>query len=276
MNLIPEFLQPFGPIMASLIVCWLFAFSLTLHRLTGYVQRRHVLRGRWHQVALKISNLKDGVVQQDTLFVQTLCETIRRDPSDAGLKRFFHGMIRPQRQADFWNERGLSVLGSVAPLLGLAGTCWGILLTFDSFAGQAAVVTLKDLAGPFSIALRTTLFGVGCAALCLPVRSLIPLFELHRQEDVELESSWRQLRKLLRTERKPKPRKPRHVAPHAPHNGKPNPNEKRQQQVTQRDEAAHDLVFAAVAGREQPVAQASNDSKRTSQSGDDIHELPFV
>lgn len=54
----------------------------------------------------------------------------------------------------------LSLIGNVAPMLGLFGTVWGMILAFNQIVKLGAAVTPKDLANGISQALITTLFGL--------------------------------------------------------------------------------------------------------------------
>ena len=53
----------------------------------------------------------------------------------------------------------LSVIGTVAPMLGLLGTVWGMILAFMEFKAKANPQVV-DLAPDISVALITTLFGL--------------------------------------------------------------------------------------------------------------------
>jgi biopolymer transport protein ExbB len=54
----------------------------------------------------------------------------------------------------------LSLIGNIAPMLGLFGTVWGMIQAFNEITRLGAAVTPKDLAGGISTALITTLFGL--------------------------------------------------------------------------------------------------------------------
>jgi biopolymer transport protein ExbB len=54
----------------------------------------------------------------------------------------------------------LSLIGNIAPMLGLFGTVWGMIQAFNEIVRLGAAVTPKDLAGGISTALITTLFGL--------------------------------------------------------------------------------------------------------------------
>jgi biopolymer transport protein ExbB len=56
----------------------------------------------------------------------------------------------------------LSVIGTLAPMLGLLGTVWGMILAFMEFEAKANP-QVSDLAPAIYKALVTTLFGLGVA-----------------------------------------------------------------------------------------------------------------
>jgi biopolymer transport protein ExbB len=57
----------------------------------------------------------------------------------------------------------LGVIGAVAPMLGLFGTVWGMLVTFNAIAAQEGRANPEELAGGIGTALLTTLFGLSIA-----------------------------------------------------------------------------------------------------------------
>jgi biopolymer transport protein ExbB len=56
----------------------------------------------------------------------------------------------------------LSVIGTIAPMLGLLGTVWGMMIAFSEFASKANV-QVTELAPGISTALVTTLMGLAVA-----------------------------------------------------------------------------------------------------------------
>ncbi len=60
----------------------------------------------------------------------------------------------------------LGVIGSIAPLLGLLGTVWGMVGAFDALR-QGATPNHEELAGNISLALVTTLLGLILAIPCV-------------------------------------------------------------------------------------------------------------
>ncbi len=60
----------------------------------------------------------------------------------------------------------LGVIGSIAPLLGLLGTVWGMVGAFDALR-HGATANHEELAGNISLALVTTLLGLILAIPCV-------------------------------------------------------------------------------------------------------------
>jgi biopolymer transport protein ExbB len=54
----------------------------------------------------------------------------------------------------------LSLIGNIAPMLGLFGTVYGMIGAFNAIVTMGAAVTPADMAGGISTALITTLFGL--------------------------------------------------------------------------------------------------------------------
>jgi biopolymer transport protein ExbB len=60
----------------------------------------------------------------------------------------------------------LSIIAGVAPLLGLLGTVWGMILAFDVVAQKGALGDPRQLANGIATALLTTLAGLSVAIPC--------------------------------------------------------------------------------------------------------------
>lgn len=66
----------------------------------------------------------------------------------------------------------LNVIGNLAPLVGLAGTVWGMILAFTSLGQTGGQAGPADLSLGISKALFHTLFGLCLAIVCLTVFGL--------------------------------------------------------------------------------------------------------
>ncbi len=189
---LPPLLDPLTPVTALLMVGWFLSLSLAIHRMTRYLQQSRLLTALPDFVDDMSAALgdADSPAERGSL-LPSLLEAARREPSLPAFKRFYEDVVFPLRRPDHRNERSLQALVQIAPLLGLIGTVAGILTGFAGLAQTQGIVTLRELAGPISLALRTTLHGAACAAFCIAVRAAFPMPEIHQQVDRRLLWAWR-------------------------------------------------------------------------------------
>jgi len=64
-------------------------------------------------------------------------------------------------------------------------------------AEREQMTTLKDLAGPVSLALRTTLYGAICSVFCIAIRASFPTADLQKEADRLILHTWEILRALI-------------------------------------------------------------------------------
>lgn len=193
MRWIPEFLEPFGPVMALLAVAGCLTVALAIHRVANYMTLSSRLGKLLRAADATVQALTAGRWNKNLPVLAILCEYIRRDSSDANRQRYFQDHCEAQRLVDDWVDRGLGVLTAVAPMLGLAGTVLGMIGAFAAFGEHAHEVTLKELGQPVSTALKTTLYGVCCAAVCVTARRLCPVPRLHREQRRLIDAAWARL-----------------------------------------------------------------------------------
>ncbi len=67
----------------------------------------------------------------------------------------------------------LNVIGNIAPMLGLMGTVWGMILAFFKIVEKGGTPNPADLAGAIGIALVTTLLGLVVAIPSLGVYAVM-------------------------------------------------------------------------------------------------------
>lgn len=67
----------------------------------------------------------------------------------------------------------LALIGSIAPMVGLAGTVWGMIASFQTIANSPTQPKPSELADGISTALFTTLFGLGIAIPAMIAYSLL-------------------------------------------------------------------------------------------------------
>lgn len=77
------------------------------------------------------------------------------------------GAMEEAGERELWNldrfAKPLNIIAGVAPLLGLLGTVWGMILAFDVVAQKGALGDPKELAAGIATALLTTLAGLSVA-----------------------------------------------------------------------------------------------------------------
>lgn len=78
----------------------------------------------------------------------------------------------------------LNVIGTIAPMLGLMGTVWGMILAFDTFQSSSNP-QVSELAPHIATALVTTLFGL---LVAVPALGAFAMFR-HRIDELVAESS---------------------------------------------------------------------------------------
>ncbi len=78
----------------------------------------------------------------------------------------------------------LNVIGTIAPMLGLMGTVWGMILAFDTFQ-YSSNPQVSELAPHIATALVTTLFGL---IVAVPALGAFAMFR-HRIDELVAESS---------------------------------------------------------------------------------------
>lgn len=69
----------------------------------------------------------------------------------------------------------ISVMASISTLLGLMGTIYGLIYTFDALSNKPAAERPKALADGISIAMGTTLLGLLCAVPLLVIVGILNL-----------------------------------------------------------------------------------------------------
>jgi biopolymer transport protein ExbB/TolQ len=201
----PAFLQPFNSITAMLVVASVAMVALVLHRTVRYVSGIWRLRTLPRLVRQAKNWLEVKQLPTELPLMGPLCEM--------GLERFNTEWLLPQHGLDRRVERGLKIVIQIGPILGMAGTIWGIMLAFEAVAQQGNVPTLRELAPAVGVALKTTLLGLLCAGPCLLVRYAFPIVELHQLEWTAIQAAWKQLNLLMEVAQQPVPVRPVPLSP---------------------------------------------------------------
>lgn len=166
----PRFVEPLGVATTLLLLCGWLALALTLHRASQYiVRRRHLAAGASTDLRRLAWN----------------------NPHSAGWNRYRRQYLAPRQECDGWGDRGLATLASVTPMIGLAGTVHGVILTLGILAVQQSQATLRELGGPVSLAMYSTLYGLTVSAACVVMRRMFPVLDLHTLEENAAARAWK-------------------------------------------------------------------------------------
>ncbi len=167
-----ETLSRGGPLMIPILICSLFGVAFAIERFVALRQK-----------AVAPRDLAEGVLEAlnngSPAEAMRLCE---ERPSSlarvlaAGLR--LAGAPRDEittamqeaGERELWNlerfAKPLNVIAGVAPLLGLLGTVWGMIIAFDVVAQKGALGDPRQLANGIATALLTTLAGLSVAIPC--------------------------------------------------------------------------------------------------------------
>jgi biopolymer transport protein ExbB/TolQ len=82
----------------------------------------------------------------------------------------------------------IALIASIATLLGLAGTIFGLIITFDAVANKPAAERPQALANGISVAMGTTLLGLAAAIPLLITQGFLSLFSERVIQEMEEKS----------------------------------------------------------------------------------------
>lgn len=160
-----EFLISGGPVMIPIGLASLVALAALLERIVALRRGRVIPRSfvaeleellrqaRWDD-ALTLCRKSDSPVAR---VVEVA--VVARGETRAGLKERLEEIGRREAAELERYSQVLGTVASVAPLLGLLGTVWGMILTFEVIQEQGVGV-VSSLAGGISQALITTMAGL--------------------------------------------------------------------------------------------------------------------
>ena len=171
-----QFLESGGPVMVPIALVSVLGLALVFERSVATQEERsipaalkreleaYVNQKRWDDMRAACHKFPSGYGKLAMIIIEN------RDMSRDQVK----GLLEEEgRQLVARLERGLGTIGTMAnvsPMLGLVGTVWGMILTFDAIQREG-MGSIAGLAGGISQALITTLAG-----LCVG----IPLLLAHR------------------------------------------------------------------------------------------------
>ena len=158
-----------GPLMYPILLCSLIAVAFTIERFVSL--RRSAVAPR--DLATKVLETVEAGTPAEALELcmkrpSSLARVLASGLELAGRPRDeVVGAMEDTGERELWNldrfAKPLSVIAGVAPLLGLLGTVWGMILAFDVVAQKGALGDPKALAGGIATALLTTLAGLTVA-----------------------------------------------------------------------------------------------------------------
>ena len=175
-NSIGQFLESGGPVMVPIALVSVAGIALVLERAAATQAQRafpsplkreleaYVNQRRWDDMRAACHKYPSAYGRLAVIVIENRLES--RETVKALLEE-------EGRQQVAKLDRGLSTLATMAnvsPMLGLVGTVWGMILTFDAIQREG-MGSIAGLAGGISQALITTLAG-----LCVG----IPLLLAHR------------------------------------------------------------------------------------------------
>lgn len=200
-----EMLVAGGPLMIPIVLASFILVLITFERLIS-LRRRRVVPGIF--VERFLLQMREGALDRSEALEK--CED---EPSHiarvfaAALRKWGKPAVEVEQAVLDEGERVANVLrkylrvmngiSSVAPLLGLAGTVWGMMHAFNTIATNSAMGRAEMLAGGISVALVTTASGlmVAIPAMVLymyfvgRVDGLVMEIDSHGQELVNLISA---------------------------------------------------------------------------------------
>jgi biopolymer transport protein ExbB len=200
-----EMLVAGGPLMIPILLASFFLLLITFERLISLRRRRVVPRMFVERFLLQ---LREGALDRGEALARCDEQTSHvARVFAAGLRKWGKSAVEVEQAVLDEGERAGNVLrrylrvihgiSTVSPLLGLAGTVWGMMHAFNVIATNSAMGRAEMLAGGISVALVTTASGlmVAIPAMVLHmffagrVDSLIMEIDSHGQELVHLVSA---------------------------------------------------------------------------------------
>ena len=173
-----------GSIFGTAIIWFLLILSIASFGFMGYLwltnRRINILpsgivsRARELLAERKYRELLDLVTHEDSYFSHVLSTSLREASHGYG------AMVRAMEQAGDEFTAGrlrrielLNVVGNVAPMIGLFGTVYGMILTFQGIVTAGGRPDPVDLAGGIGTALTTTFWGLVVAIPSLAAYAVI-------------------------------------------------------------------------------------------------------
>ena len=167
-----ETLSRGGPLMIPILLCSLIGVAFAIERFVSLRQGAVAPRDLAEGVLEALSNgSRDEAIrlcrERPSSLARVLAAglELRNAPNEE-----VSAAMQEAGERELWNlerfAKPLNVIAGVAPLLGLLGTVWGMIIAFDVVAQKGALGDPRQLANGIATALLTTLAGLSVAIPC--------------------------------------------------------------------------------------------------------------
>jgi biopolymer transport protein ExbB len=166
------FLQSFDAFTVLLVIgsiaAGAFIFRAVVEIRSGTILPARQLRAIEELIrAGRIAELRSFVERDDTLVSIALRAALAHDGSRAAMREAAEMAASESVAAWFRRIEPLNIIGNLGPLVGLAGTVWGMIIAFTSLGAAGGNAGPADLSLGISKALFHTLLGLCLAIPCL-------------------------------------------------------------------------------------------------------------
>lgn len=159
--------------MWPLLILSVISTAIIVERMIFFLRHRY-------RVGKSLEALRNGMQNPHELDVANPMLSVGQVFIQSSREGEEHCRNLTERESSRWvnrHERGLrtlSVIGSIAPLVGLLGTVWGMVKAFAQISALGDKVTPADFAGGIWTGLLTTVAGL---LVAIPAVTLCRLFE---------------------------------------------------------------------------------------------------
>jgi biopolymer transport protein ExbB len=161
-----------GPLMYPILACSLLGVAFAIERLISLRQKSVAPKDVAAQVLKAVG--ENGAAAGIKLCEDrpsALSRVLAAGLALAGNSREeLNTAMQEAGERELWHldrfAKPLSVIAGVAPLLGLLGTVWGMIMAFDVVAAKGALGDPRELAEGIAAALLTTFAGLSVAIPC--------------------------------------------------------------------------------------------------------------
>ncbi len=161
-----------GPLMYPILACSLLGVAFAIERLISLRQKAVAPKNVAGQVLKAVG--ENGAAAGIELCEErpsALSRVLAAGLALAGNSREeMTAAMQEAGERELWHldrfAKPLSVIAGVAPLLGLLGTVWGMIMAFDVVAAKGALGDPRELAEGIAAALLTTFAGLSVAIPC--------------------------------------------------------------------------------------------------------------